>query len=82
MPDDFKIIKHLIYNLSGMSVDINYNSFNQLEQNKFPYFISLKAQNGNEKFGLTLKYSNIDINGDEKISFSIPSNYTKGILTF
>ena len=82
LQNDFKIIRHLIYDLSGISVDINYNNFNYLEQKKFPYFLSLKAKNRSEKFEVSIKYSNIDINGEEKLSFSIPSNYSKGFFTF
>jgi hypothetical protein len=80
--DEFKIIKHLIYNISGISVDINYNSFDKLQNKKFPYFVSLNGKAGNSSYGLSLKYSNIDVNGNDKINFSIPSNYRKETLNF
>jgi hypothetical protein len=80
--NEYKIIKHLIYNISGISVDINYNNFDKLENKKFPYFVSLKGKNGKANYGLTLKYSNIEVNGKDKLTFSIPSNYSKGTLNF
>jgi hypothetical protein len=81
-PNEYKIIKHLIYNISGITVDINYTNFDNLENKKFPYSVSLKGRTGNTMYGLKLKYSNIEVNGKDKLSFSIPSNYSKETLKF
>jgi hypothetical protein len=53
-----------------------------LEDKKFPNFVSLKGKTGNAKYGLSFKYSNIDVNGKDMLNFSVPSNYSKETLNF
>ena len=80
--DGFKVVKNEMSNLTGIEVKVNYSDFDKLNDTKFPFMITLKGKNGSEKYGLTLKYSNIDVDGSEKLTFSVPENYEKGVLNF
>lgn len=80
--DGYKIVKNEMSNMEGAKVEVSYSAFDNLNTIKFPYTISLRGKKGSDSYGLTLKYSNIDIDGSEKITFSVPDNYGKGVLNF
>ena len=76
VPDNYKISRNIISNQSTNSrFDVRYDNFSDLNNKKFPYSITMSGQNGNERYGLTLKFSNIEVNESGLILFNIPEGY-------
>jgi len=82
IPDGYKIVKNEVSNIAGTMVDVSYSAFEILNEVKFPFMLTMKGNNGSDRYGLTLKYSNIEVDGSEKLTFSIPANYGQGVLGF
>jgi len=79
---NFKILKHLIYNDLGDRIDVTYSNFENQNNSYFPKSVDLKGKNSSGRYNLSLKYTTIEKDGNDKIIFSIPPNYTKEKLLF
>ena len=76
IPDNYNISRNIISNQSANTrFDVRYENFSDLNNKKFPYSITMNGQNGNERYSLTLKFSNIEVNESGSISFNIPEGY-------
>ena len=79
LPDIFRINNSYIsYPSRDVSMDISYQDFVSIDGNKpFPLRIVFKGESSLESVLLTLTFSSVVIDGDQSISFSVPSNYAK-----
>ena len=74
--DNYRISRNIILNQSANTrFDVRYENFTDLNNKKFPYTIRMNGQDGNERYGLSLKFSSVDVNDSNSILFSIPDSY-------
>ena len=75
-PANYRISRNIITNQSANTrLDVRYENFTDLNNKKFPYTITMNGQDGNERYGLSLKFSSVDVNDSNSILFSIPDSY-------
>lgn len=79
LPNLFRISSsHISYPSRKISMNIAYSDFISLSRDiPFPSKIVLQGNKSQETIILTLTFTSVDIDGDQSLSFSIPSNYAK-----
>ncbi len=76
LPGIYKILGSTVVNTSsGISLNVDYKKFTNLNGNNFPTLISIIAQQANNSYRLVFNYDEIILNGPNSINFRIPDSY-------
>jgi hypothetical protein len=61
----------------NLRLDINYPSYNLLQDEVFPNKINIKARNSKSLTAIDLVYKNVIFNTDVTMHFKIPNGYKR-----